>query len=111
VWCSRRARDPVDLVAVRCGADLGDHDLHLERLVAVREDAVLVLAYELEPGQRSVAEIAQMLGINRVAAHMRLKRARARLRKILGEGYPAGRRGARRPADSPAPVLRQEEAL
>jgi DNA-directed RNA polymerase specialized sigma24 family protein len=49
--------------------------------------AAAVLDTELNPGERSVAEIAEILQINRVTAHMRLKRAYARLRQILPEGY------------------------
>ena len=49
--------------------------------------AVVVLDTELNPGERSVAEIAEILQINRVTAHMRLKRAYARLRQILPDSY------------------------
>jgi len=49
--------------------------------------AAVVLDTELNPGERSVAEIAEMLQITRLAAHMRLKRAYARLRKTLPDGY------------------------
>lgn len=49
--------------------------------------AVVVLDTELNPGERSVAEIAEILQINRVTAHMRLKRAYARLRQMLPSGY------------------------
>jgi len=97
-------RDPCDPVLAAALASLSDAD---------RE--VLVFAYELEPGQRSVAELAQILEINRVAAHMRLTRAQDRLGKILGEGYPAERRERLQEAwkltERPGPVLRQEEAL
>jgi DNA-directed RNA polymerase specialized sigma24 family protein len=48
--------------------------------------AVLVLAHELEE-ERPAAEIAQILGISRPAASMRLNRAHARLRRILPDGY------------------------
>jgi DNA-directed RNA polymerase specialized sigma24 family protein len=48
--------------------------------------AVLVLAHELEE-ERPTAEIAQILGISRPAASMRLNRAHARLRRILPDGY------------------------
>jgi len=49
--------------------------------------AAVVLDTELNPGERSVAEIAEMLQITRLAAQMRLRRAYARLRKILADGY------------------------
>jgi DNA-directed RNA polymerase specialized sigma24 family protein len=49
--------------------------------------AVVVLDTELNPGERSAAEIAEILQINRMTAHMRLKRAYARLRQILPDGY------------------------
>jgi DNA-directed RNA polymerase specialized sigma24 family protein len=54
-------------------------------------EAVLLDA-ELNPGERTVAEIAQILGISRVAAHMRLNRAYARLRQLLPDGYLEERR-------------------
>jgi DNA-directed RNA polymerase specialized sigma24 family protein len=73
-------RDPFDPALAAALASLSDTD---------RE--VLVLAYELEPGQRTVVELAAILEVNRVAAHMRLSRAHARLGKLLGEGYPADR--------------------
>ena len=53
---------------------------------------VVVLDTELNPGERSVIEIAKMLGIGRVTAHMRLKRAYARLRQLLPESYLEERR-------------------
>jgi hypothetical protein len=53
---------------------------------------VVVLDTELNPGERTVAEIAQILGINRVTAHMRLSRAYARLRQLLPDGYLEERR-------------------
>lgn len=97
-------RDLPDPVLADALASLSDAD---------RE--VLLLAYELESGQRPVAEIAQILEINRVTAHMRLKRAQARLGEALGEGYPAERRTrlqeAWKLAEGPGPVLKQEEAL
>ena len=45
--------------------------------------AAVLLDAELEPGQRSVAEIARILGISRVAAAMRLARAYTQLRELL----------------------------
>jgi DNA-directed RNA polymerase specialized sigma24 family protein len=53
---------------------------------------VVVLDTELNPGERTVPEIAQILGIARVAAHMRLKRAYARLSQLLPNGYLEERR-------------------
>jgi DNA-directed RNA polymerase specialized sigma24 family protein len=53
---------------------------------------VVVLDTELHPGERPVAEIASILGIGRVAAHMRLKRAYAQLGRHLPEGYLEERR-------------------
>src|SRR5262249_12458382 len=50
--------------------------------------AVVVLDNELNPGQRSAAEIAQIRGINRVTAAMRLRRAYTRLAELLPAGYP-----------------------
>jgi DNA-directed RNA polymerase specialized sigma24 family protein len=58
--------------------------------------AAALLDTELEPGQRSVVEIAQILGISRVAAAMRLARAYTQLRELLTEGYPELRRARRR---------------
>jgi DNA-directed RNA polymerase specialized sigma24 family protein len=52
----------------------------------------VVLDTELNPGERTVAKIAQVLGINRVTAHMRLKRAYAQLRQLLPDGYLEERR-------------------
>jgi DNA-directed RNA polymerase specialized sigma24 family protein len=48
--------------------------------------AVLVLAHELEE-ERRPAEVAQILGISRPNASMRLLRAHAQLRRILPDGY------------------------
>jgi len=53
---------------------------------------VVVLDTECHPGERSVIEIAKILGIGRVTAHMRLRRAYARLRELLPEGYLEERR-------------------
>lgn len=68
---------------------------------------VVLLDTELNPGERTVAEIAQILGINRVAAHMRLKRAYAQLRQLLPDGYLKERRERLRDAggleERPAP--------
>jgi DNA-directed RNA polymerase specialized sigma24 family protein len=47
----------------------------------------VVLDTELNPGERTVAEIAQILGINRITAHMRLKRAYAQLEQLLLNDY------------------------
>ena len=65
------------------------HDPELAAALASLSDkdrAVLVLAHELEE-ERPAAEIAQILGISRPAASMRLLRAHARLRRILPDGY------------------------
>jgi len=59
---------------------------------------VVVLHTELNPGERTVPEIAQILGINRVTAHMRLNRAYARLRQLLPDGYLEERRARLRDA-------------
>ena len=53
---------------------------------------VVVLDTELNPGERSVIEIAKILAIGRVTAHMRLKRAYSRLRQLLPDGYLEERR-------------------
>jgi RNA polymerase sigma factor (sigma-70 family) len=69
------------------------HDPELAAALASLSDkdrAVLVLAHELEE-ERPAAEIAQILGIRRPAASMRLHRAHARLRRILPDGYPEER--------------------
>jgi DNA-directed RNA polymerase specialized sigma24 family protein len=53
---------------------------------------VVVLDTELHPGERPVAEIASILGIGRVAAHMRLKRAYDQLGRHLPASYLEERR-------------------
>jgi DNA-directed RNA polymerase specialized sigma24 family protein len=61
---------------------------------ALRE--TVLLDSELNPGERSVAEIAAVLRISRVAAHMRLHRAYAELRGLLPDGYLELRKARRR---------------
>jgi RNA polymerase sigma factor (sigma-70 family) len=48
---------------------------------------IVLLDNELDPGERPVQEIAKILGIKRVTAHMRLKRAYAKLRELLPDDY------------------------
>lgn len=52
----------------------------------------VALDIELNPGERPVSEIARILGINRVTAHMRLKRAYNQLEQLLPHGYLNERR-------------------
>lgn len=74
------------------GLDPSDPEL-VAALASLSDEhrAVLVLAHELEQGERSYAELAEILGITRAAAAMRLNRAHARLRRILPDGYPKER--------------------
>lgn len=58
----------------------------LQRLSPRLREFVLLDA-ELNPGERSVAEIAGILGIKRSAAYARKNRARAALRKLLPPDY------------------------
>ncbi len=67
----------------------------LELLSPRLREAVL-LDTELTPKHRSVREIAEILGISRVAAHMRLKRAYVQLREILPDHYLELRKVRRR---------------
>lgn len=60
---------------------------------------VVVLDTELHPGERPVSEIASILGIGRVAAHMRLKRAYNQLGQLLPDSYLAERRERLRDAE------------
>jgi DNA-directed RNA polymerase specialized sigma24 family protein len=74
-------------------------DPELTRALAALSDkllAAVLLDNELNPGERPVAEIAQILGIKRVAAHARLKRAYSQLRRTLPVDYPERRRVQRR---------------
>lgn len=70
-------------------------DPPLAQAVEVLSDKLreaVVLDTELNPGERTVAEIARILGINRVTAHMRLKRAYAQLEQLLPDDYLEERR-------------------
>lgn len=71
-----RAADPDPALAAAIGT------------LSAKLRAVVVLDTELEPGQRSAAEIGQILGISRVTAAMRLKRAYTRLAQLLPGDYP-----------------------
>jgi DNA-directed RNA polymerase specialized sigma24 family protein len=59
----------------------------LRRLSPKLREFVL-LEVELNPGERSVAEIARILGIGRTAAYGRKMRAYRKLRQLLPVGYP-----------------------
>ena len=50
--------------------------------------AFVLLDAELNPGERSVAEIAELLGIKRVTAYARKNRAYQQLRALLPADYP-----------------------
>lgn len=56
----------------------------------------VVLEVELNLGERSVAEIAGILGIGRAAAYGRRKRAHEELRRLLPAGYPELRAARKR---------------
>lgn len=51
----------------------------------------VILEVELNLGERSVAEIAEVLGIGRTAAYNRRHRAHQKLRQLLPAGYPERR--------------------
>jgi RNA polymerase sigma factor (sigma-70 family) len=56
----------------------------------------VLLDTEMNPGERSVAEIAKILGIKRVTAYARKKRAYPKLRALLPEDYLELRTAPRR---------------
>jgi DNA-directed RNA polymerase specialized sigma24 family protein len=51
----------------------------------------VILEAELNPGERAVAEIAEVLGIGRTAAYNRRRRAHRELRQLLPADYPERR--------------------
>lgn len=59
----------------------------------------VLLECELELGQRSVAEIAELLGIGRSAAYARRKRAHAALLRLLPADHPEHRAARARDRD------------
>lgn len=54
--------------------------------------AAVILDCELNPGERQVSEIAQILGLKEPATRRRLTRAYGRLRQLLPDGYLEERR-------------------
>lgn len=81
--------------------DLGDRPRDpeltraLQRLSPKLREYVILEA-ELDLGERSVAEIARILGIGRTAAYGRRRRAHSELRRLLPADYPERRAMSRR---------------